>query len=98
MKINATPGSSIKTLVDENEDLRSYLECACSGNAQCSTCHVLVAPGYFQKLNVMEEEEMDMIDLASDVTEFSRLGCQLKLDVNCEGIEFTIPKNVHNLF
>lgn len=98
MKIEAKIGSSIKNLVDENDELRLYLECACSGNAQCSTCHVLVDPIYFNKLNDMEEEEMDMIDLASDVTEFSRLGCQIKLDENCDGILFTIPESVNNLF
>lgn len=98
MKIEATPGSSIKTLVDENDELRLHLECACDGNAQCSTCHVLVDPIYFKKLNDMEEAEMDMIDLASDVTDFSRLGCQLRLDQNCDGIIFTIPENVNNLF
>lgn len=98
IKIEAKIGSSIKNLVDENDELRLYLECACGGNAQCSTCHVLVDPIYFNKLNDMEEEEMDMIDLASDVTEFSRLGCQIKLDENCDGILLTIPESVNNLF
>jgi ferredoxin len=97
MTFNAEEGSSLKDLADENENLQRYLECACSGNAQCSTCHVIVDPNYFDKLNPPEEAELDMIDLSLGVTNTSRLGCQLNLSKKCEGITFTIPEATNNL-
>jgi ferredoxin len=58
--ISAKPGQTIKDLVDENERLRQYLECACDGNAACSTCHVIVDPDFYDKLDPPEQAELDI--------------------------------------
>lgn len=84
-------------LAEAEPELQKHLECACGGNAQCSTCHVIIDPKYFDKLNPMEEAELDMIDLAWGVTETSRLGCQIKLNKNCDGILVTVPDSTNNL-
>lgn len=95
--LSAKPGQTIKDLVDENERLRQYLECACDGNAACSTCHVIVDKDFYGKLDPPEQAELDMVDLAWGVTETSRLGCQLVLNEKCEGLALTIPKQSNNL-
>ncbi len=66
------------------------------GIAACSTCHVIIEPEWFAKLPEIEEAEMDMLDMAADLQDTSRLGCQLTLDAQLDGMVFHIPKNVIN--
>ena len=101
MKYEAKETETIKSIVDRNkEELGGLLECACDGIGACSTCHVIVDQDTFDKANLKEidEAEMDMIDLAWGVTETSRLGCQLRLTKECDGMIVTIPDGVHNLY
>lgn len=37
------------------------------------------------------EQESDLLDLASEVTETSRLGCQVKVTRNLSGLEVKLP-------
>jgi 2Fe-2S ferredoxin len=46
----------------------------------------------------LDEAELDMLDLAYGVTETSRLGCQIKLKKDLEGMTLTIPNGVNNLW
>jgi 2Fe-2S ferredoxin len=43
------------------------------------------------------EEEEDMLDLAFGLTRTSRLGCQLTLTENMDGIIFSLPNETNNL-
>ena len=43
------------------------LEGTCEGQMACSTCHVIVAPEWFDRLEEASEEEEDMLDLAAGV-------------------------------
>lgn len=42
---------------------------ACEGSLACSTCHVIVDPEYYDKLDEPTDEENDMLDLAFGLTE-----------------------------
>jgi ferredoxin len=52
----------------------------------CSTCHVIVDKDYYKKLPDPSDEEDDMLDLAFGLTETSRLGCQIKMNAEIDGI------------
>ncbi len=67
------------------------LEGTCEGQMACSTCHVIVARGWFDKLPRASEDEEDMLDLAAGVTATSRLSCQLLLSDALDGLEVSIP-------
>jgi ferredoxin, 2Fe-2S len=97
LSIQGKLGSTIKDLVEENDELKPHLECACDGRAACSTCHVIVDEAFYNILPPADESEQDMIDLAWGVTERSRLGCQLVLDENCDGMILTVPEQSNNL-
>jgi 2Fe-2S ferredoxin len=56
----------------------------CGGMALCSTCHVYVESGH--ELPEMREDEEDMLDQAFFVEDNSRLGCQLPITAELEGI------------
>lgn len=67
------------------------LEGTCEGQMACSTCHVIVAPEWFEKLAPASNDEEDMLDLAAGVTRTSRLSCQIELTEALDGIELRIP-------
>lgn len=87
-KFGTSPGAST---------LGEYIECACSGIMACSTCHVVVDPGWFPKVGEPCEAEADMLDLAYGPRETSRLGCQLVLTEELDGMVVRIPGGANNL-
>jgi ferredoxin len=60
---------------------------ACGGELACSTCHLIFDQRTFDSLPPMCDDEQDMLDLAFDVTETSRLGCQVEVMEHFEGIK-----------
>lgn len=87
-KVEATIGLSI---LDVAREYDIDLEGACEGSLACSTCHVIINPEIYEKLPKAEEAEEDMLDLAFDLTNTSRLGCQIIVNEDMEGATFRIP-------
>ena len=73
------------------------LEGACEGSMACSTCHVIADQVWFDKLPQLSEEEEDMLDLAFDVCKTSRLGCQITMVKELDGLVVTLPAQHYNL-
>jgi ferredoxin-2, mitochondrial len=67
------------------------LEGACGGELACSTCHLIFEKDMFDTLPEKEDEEDDMLDLAFEVTETSRLGCQIFVREDMAGMTVRIP-------
>ena len=57
----------------------------CGGMALCATCHVEVIKG-FDSLPGITNDEYAMLDTLPNITDTSRLSCQLKLSPEMEGI------------
>jgi len=72
------------------------IEGACEGSMACSTCHVIVADRFFDKLPPASDDEEDMLDLAWGVQPTSRLGCQVVITEALDGIELTLPRETVN--
>jgi 2Fe-2S ferredoxin len=62
------------------------LEGACEGSLACSTCHVIIDPSWFEVLKDPTEDEEDMLDLAFGLTKTSRLGCQITMSEELDGL------------
>ena len=60
----------------------------CGGMALCSTCHVYVLSN--NELPEPSEDEEDMLDQAFFVEDNSRLGCQLYITDNLEGLRIEL--------
>lgn len=69
------------------------IEGACEGSLACATCHVIVDPDWFDRLDPPSEDEEDMLDLAFGLTETSRLGCQIIMSDELDGLEVALPKD-----
>jgi len=73
------------------------IEGACDGSLACSTCHVIVEPDWAGKLEEASEDEEDMLDLAFGLKETSRLGCQIIMCDEFDGLIVSLPKETRNM-
>jgi len=60
----------------------------CGGMALCSTCHIYIESDHI--LKEMGSDEEDMLDQAFFVTPQSRLGCQLYLSDDMDGLQIRL--------
>lgn len=72
------------------------IEGVCEGVMACSTCHVIVAGTYFGRLPPPSEEEQDLLDLAWGLQPTSRLGCQVVVTEDIDGMELFLPSETNN--
>lgn len=74
------------------------MEGACGGSCACSTCHVIITDqDYYDKLPDPDDDENDMLDLAFGLTETSRLGCQVKMNKEMDGLVVRLPSMTRNM-
>lgn len=94
VQAEAEPGS---LLLDVAQSADMPLEGTCEGQMACSTCHVVVAKEWFERLPAASDEEEDMLDLAAGVTRCSRLSCQIVLSPDLDGIAIHIPEESRDM-
>lgn len=94
IQIDAPAGLSVLEVAHQND---IDLEGACEGSLACSTCHVVVDKEWFDMLEEPTEDEEDMLDLAFGLTHTSRLGCQIILTDELDGIRVRLPEATRNM-
>lgn len=92
-EVDAPIGHSVLEIAFDND---IDIEGACEGSMACSTCHVIVDKEWYEKLPPAGEEENDMLDLALGLTSTSRLGCQIDITEDLNGLVVTLPQDTHN--
>ncbi len=86
--VDASLGLSVLEIAHRND---IAIEGACEGSLACSTCHVIVDANWFGRLEEPSEDEEDMLDLAFGLTPTSRLGCQIIITEELDGLTVTLP-------
>ena len=66
----------------------------CGGSMVCATCHVMIAADDRARLPPPTEDEEDTLDLAFNVTGDSRLGCQIRLTEELDGIRIRLTSTM----
>jgi 2Fe-2S ferredoxin len=92
--VDAPNGISVLEIAHKNH---ISLEGACEGSLACSTCHIIVDPVYYDKLKTATEEEEDMLDLAFGLSHTSRLGCQIIMSDDLDGLKVSLPTATRNM-
>ncbi|WP_299381615.1 ferredoxin family 2Fe-2S iron-sulfur cluster binding protein [uncultured Kiloniella sp.] len=87
-EVDAPLGLSVLEIAQRND---IDIEGACEGSLACATCHVVINPSWYGKLEEVSEDEEDMLDLAFNLTETSRLGCQLIITEELDGLKVKLP-------
>lgn len=63
----------------------------CGGGCACATCHVYVDREWWPKVGEPDDIETAMLDMVADVQqETSRLGCQIRMKPELDGITVTV--------
>ena len=73
------------------------IEGACEGSLACSTCHVVIDAEWYDLLKEASEDEEDMLDLAFGLTATSRLGCQIIMTEELDGLTVRLPAGTRNM-
>ena len=94
VEVEAPLGLSVLEIAHRNN---IDLEGACEGSLACSTCHVIVDPEWYDVLEGASEDEEDMLDLAFGLTHTSRLGCQIKMTEELDGLTVSLPTATRNM-
>lgn len=92
--VSATIG---ETVLEAGHRNNVNLEGACEGSLACSTCHVVLEPSLYRRLDEPSDKEYDLIDQAFGATSTSRLGCQLRISKDFHKAIFTIPRATRNM-
>ncbi len=91
--IEAESGNSLMNILRDAEF--EAVEGVCDGAMACATCHVYVHPDWADKIEEEGEEktedEEDILDMAFDIEDASRLGCQIRMSDKLDGIIVAIP-------
>ena len=93
-EVDAPVGLSVLEIAHAND---ISLEGACEGSLACSTCHVVVSADDYERLSEATEDEEDMLDLAFGLTHTSRLGCQIIMSDELDGLTVSLPSETRNM-
>jgi ferredoxin, 2Fe-2S len=66
------------------------IKAECGGACACATCHVYVDDAWRGKLVAPSDEEIERLDEAFEVTERSRLSCQILMREDLDGLIVTL--------
>ena len=83
VSVDAKPGATVMEVAREND---LPMLAACGGALACATCHVVLDEDWYAKLGEISEEEEDLLDTAHDLTNTSRLCCQIKVSDDIDGL------------
>ncbi|PPR25200.1 MAG: Rhodocoxin [Alphaproteobacteria bacterium MarineAlpha10_Bin3] len=93
-EVDAPAGRTVMEIAHANN---IDIEGACEGVMACSTCHVIVEAQWHGRLPPPEEDEEDLLDLAFALTRTSRLGCQIVITPDLDGLTVRLPPETRNL-
>ncbi len=85
--VEGTQGSVMELAVQNNI---KGIDGDCGGVCSCATCHVHVNESDFEKVGEPSEIEADMLELEDEVSEYSRLCCQIKVSDAIDGITLKV--------
>jgi ferredoxin, 2Fe-2S len=87
--VEGTSGSVMALAVENNI---KGIDGDCGGVCSCATCHVHVDAAHTDKTGEASEIEADMLELADEANEFSRLCCQLEISDALDGVVLHVAK------
>ncbi len=88
--VEAKAGTSVMEAAIRN-NVRG-IEAECGGSCSCATCHVVVDPAFAALVPAPDDMESEMLEsVAAPRESGSRLGCQIALTPELEGLTVRIP-------
>ena len=89
--IDAKVGHTLMEVAVDNNIKGMVAECG--GACACATCHAYIDESWINRLPAMNEMEDAMLEAAMDRRANSRLGCQIEVTPELDGLTVTIADN-----
>lgn len=86
-ELEAEEGKKVMEII---RDAGLPIEASCGGCCACATCHCYVDGDWLSMLEEPDDEERDMLDMAFDINERSRLTCQIPFTRDLNGLRVTL--------
>jgi len=90
-EINAKAGDSLMDAAVVNDV--PGIDADCGGACACATCHVYIDADWVTVVGQAEELELEMLDVAEEVKDNSRLSCQVKVTEQMDGMIVRTPES-----
>ena len=81
--IERAEGSLMSAAVDNN---LTGIDGDCGGVGSCGTCHVCIDPAWADRVGPATNVEKDMLECDAAATTTSRLGCQVEITPDLDGL------------
>ncbi len=88
--VEASPGQTLMSAALDNSV--PGIDGDCGGNCACATCHLFVDGDLGSGAS---DEERDMLAIADNIQENSRLGCQIPVTEALDGLVVRLPLGQH---
>jgi ferredoxin, 2Fe-2S len=89
-KLHAVEGLDGWRVMEIIRDQGLPIKAECGGACACATCHVYVDEAWIGKLVPPTDEELERLDDAFEVTDASRLSCQILMRADLDGLTVTL--------
>lgn len=83
-------GSSVMQIAVDNAI--PGIDADCGGECACGTCHVIVSDEWFSKTGAPGDEEEQMLSMTPERAGTSRLGCQVVITDEMDGMTVHLPE------
>ena len=80
-----------RTVMEIGRDNGIGIEGTCGGSLSCATCHIVVDDAWVATTGKPSVDEEDMLDLAFGLEDNSRLGCQITMSDELDGLKVRLP-------
>jgi 2Fe-2S ferredoxin len=90
-EVDAEPGMSLMEAAVKNGV--STIEGECGGACACATCHIYVPEEWQHLTGKASDDELEMLEFGVEPDERSRLGCQIKVTAEMEGLTVLTPSS-----
>jgi 2Fe-2S ferredoxin len=82
-EIEGEIGLSVMEVIRDSD---VHINAICGGCCSCSTCHVHVDESWASKLEPASDEEKETLELTDEISDASRLGCQITFEEKLDGL------------
>jgi len=89
--VEASTGDSVMEAATSNDI--PGIDADCGGACACATCHVYVDQNWLAVTGSPGDLEAEMLEVAEDVKDNSRLACQMNITEEMDGLVVTTPES-----
>lgn len=90
-RLDASCGASLMETAVKNGV--AAIEGECGGACACATCHIYIPDEWRGVTGEASEHELMMLEFGVDVDPRSRLGCQIKVTAEMDGLIVLTPRS-----